>query len=116
MNRIKELRSQNGWLQEDLEKRLHLGRGNISNYENEKRTLTPELINKLCDLFGCTADYLLGRSEVRTFEFSADEAALLYGYRALSAAGKEYLRHTLALAQLAHGEKNGAVSGMETAN
>ena len=115
MNRIKELRQQNGWLQSDLATRLQTSRQTIGNYETGQRQLDPETILKLCEIFDVTADYLLGRSVVRSFALSADEAELLAGYRALSDSGKEYMRHTLALAALAHTEKSGAVPDMETA-
>ncbi len=115
MNRIKELRLAKGWLQADLAGMLSTGKNTVSRYETEMRQLDVETIHKLCDIFGCTADYLLGRSEIRSFELSADEAALLTGYRALSEPGREYVRHSLALAGLAHAEKNGDVSALETA-
>lgn len=115
MNRIKELRLQNGWLQSDLAARLNTKPQTVSHYEKGDRGLDVETIFRLCDIFDVTADYLLGRSAVRSFALSADEAELLAGYRALSDSGKEYMRHTLALAALAHTEKSGAVPDMETA-
>lgn len=115
MNRIKELRIKNGWLQSELAARLNTGKNTVSRYETEQRQLDPETILKLCEIFDVTADYLLGRSAVRSFALSADEAELLAGYRALSDSGKEYMRHTLALAALAHTEKSGAVPDVETA-
>ena len=116
MNRIKELRIENVWLQADLAARLSTGKNTVSRYETEQRQLDPETILKLCDIFDVTADYLLGRSEVRSFALSPEEAELLEGYRALSDSGREYLRHTLALASLAHTEKSGALPGLETAD
>ena len=115
MNRIKELRLERGWLQADLGKKLNAGKNTISRYENGERGLDVETILKLCEVFGVTADYLLGRSEVESFDLSLDEAELLRGYRALSDPGKEYMRHTLALAALAHTEKSGAVPVVEAA-
>lgn len=116
MNRIKELRIENNWLQSDLAKLLNTKPQSVSRYETEQRQLDPETIFKLCDIFDVTADYLLGRSEVRSFALSPEEAELLEGYRALSDSGKEYLRHTLALASLAHTEKSGALPGVEAAD
>lgn len=116
MNRIKELRIENNWLQSDLAKKLNTKPQSVSRYETEQRQLDPETILKLCEIFDVTADYLLGRSEVRSFALSPEEAELLEGYRALSESGKEYLRHTLALAALAHTEKSGAVPGVEVAD
>ena len=112
MNRIKQMRQANGWTQEDLAGRLSVSYQAVGHYEREFRSLDVETIHKLCDIFGCTADYLLGRSEVETFELTPDEAGLLRGYRALSEPGKEYVRHTLALAALAHTGKNGALSDL----
>lgn len=115
MNRIRELRKENGWLQAELATRLNVAQQTAARYETEQRQLDPETIHKLCDIFGCTADYLLGRSEVRSFELSAEEAELLRNYRALSPEGREFIRHTMALAALGHGEKNGALSDLERA-
>lgn len=115
MNRIKELRQANGWRQTDLAERLHMRQQTIGNYETGYRSLDVDTIHKLCDIFDVTSDYLLGRSEVRSFSLSQEESELLKGYRALSDSGKEYVRHTLALASLAHAEKNRAVSDVETA-
>ena len=115
MNRIRELRKSQGWLQSDLADKLNTTAQSVGRYETEQRQLDPETILKLCEIFDVTADYLLGRSAVRSFALSADEAELLAGYRALSDSGKEYMRHTLALAALAHTEKSGAVPDMETA-
>ena len=112
MTRIKELRQDRGWLQSDLAARLHTGKNTISRYETGERAPDVETILALCDIFGCTADYLLGRCELRSFDLADDEAALLTGYRTLSDPGKEYVRHSLALAALAHAEKNRAVSDL----
>lgn len=82
MNRIKELRHNKGLLQKDIEKEINIGRGTLSNYENEKRTLTPNLIGKLCDIFGVTADYLLCRSDNPAPQVSPEDLALLQAYHA----------------------------------
>lgn len=115
MNRIKELRQERKMKQSELGSLLSCTPTAVSNYETEFRGMDVETIHKLCDIFGCTADYLLGRSEIRSFELSRDEAELLQGYRALSADGREFIRHALALTALGHTEKNGAVSDMEAA-
>lgn len=81
MNRIKDLRVKNGWLQDDLAKRLNKSRQAIANYENENRGMDVETIHKLCDIFGVTADYLLGRSEMPSPEISAEEWAVLAAWR-----------------------------------
>lgn len=81
MNRIKELRTAAGWTQTQLGKRIGAAKSTVSEYESEKHQLDPVLICTLCDLFGCTADYLLGRSEAQSPEISQEEIRLLLAWR-----------------------------------
>lgn len=81
MNRIKELRLKNGWLQSDLAEKLHVNRQTIGNYETETRGLDVETIFKLCDIFGVTADYLLGRSDMPSPAIAPEEWQLLAAFR-----------------------------------
>ena len=82
MNRIKELRTLNKWRQDDLAARLNVGKGTISRYENELLGLDVETIHALCDLFGCTSDYLLCRSNSPARALSQQDAALIEAYHA----------------------------------
>lgn len=59
--RIRQLRNDNNWNQEELGKRMNLAKVTISQYENETRSPNPDIINQFADLFGVTVDYLLGR-------------------------------------------------------
>lgn len=114
MNRIKDLRAARGWNQDALGKKIGVTRTALGNYEREDRQLDPETIGKLCDLFGVTADYLLGRSEIPApDQISADEWSLIRSYRELDADGRAFVRHSLALAALGHSGKNPAVSELE---
>ena len=97
MNRIKELRLAAGMSQEDLGRRLNVGKGAVSRYELEKRQLDPTLIGTLCDLFGCTADYLLGRSDTRLPVVTDDDARLLAAYHAADPRDREFVDHILRL-------------------
>lgn len=83
MNRIRELRELRGWKQEELGQKLNVGKGAISRYEGEKRQLDPATICALCDLFGVTADYLLGRSASPLPVISPEDASVLATYHAL---------------------------------
>ena len=84
MNRIRELRMQRGWRQEDLAERMHMKKNTISRYETELLGIDADTIRQLCDIFGCTADYLLGRSESAAPVISDADAALLRAYHAAS--------------------------------
>lgn len=81
MNRIRELRKNRGWLQADLAATLNTAQQTVARYETEQRQLDPETIHKLCDIFGCTADYLLGRSEQPAPDLTDEEARLIAAFR-----------------------------------
>ena len=85
MNRIKELRIQKELSQQRLGELLNCTDVTISRYESGKRDLDSGTISKLCDVFGCTADYLLGRSDLPSFELSAEEVSLVRAWRACDA-------------------------------
>lgn len=95
MNRIKELRQKNDWRQEDLAQRLHTRQQTIGNYETGYRSLDVDTINKLCDIFGVTADYLLGRSDVAKPALSDEEAALVAAFRQADEDHREMVRLAL---------------------
>ena len=83
MNRIRELRQARGWRQVDLAEKMHLKKNTISRYETGSLGLDGGTICTLCDLFGCTADYLLGRSSSPAPVISDADAELLQIYHAL---------------------------------
>ena len=83
MNRIRDLRTASGMSQAKLGDRLGCVGQTISKFENESRHLDPPTINALCDIFGCTADYLLCRSETRWPSITPQQAELLRVYDAL---------------------------------
>ena len=97
MNRLRDLRVSRGWTQAQLGKRIGAAKSTVSGYENGDRQLTPALINALCDLFGCTADYLLGRSSTPWPVVSEADAQLLEAFRAADPRDQEYIRHLLRL-------------------
>ena len=58
--RIKKLRTDAGFTQEELAARLHLeGKSVISNYENNNRGVSAEMLTQLSRLFHVSADYIL---------------------------------------------------------
>lgn len=82
MNRLRELRIAHGMTQADLAGELNVARTAISKYEIGQLDLSSSTILRLCDIFGCTSDYLLGRSPVATPELSHEEEDLLLAWRA----------------------------------
>lgn len=82
MNRIKDLRMKRGMTQKDLAKLLNCAPTAISKYELEQLGIDAETICQLCDIFGCTADYLLGRSSSPAPVIAEEDAAVLDAYHA----------------------------------
>lgn len=83
MNRIRDLRTAAGWTQAELGRELGCVGQTVSKLESEVRQLDPAMINALCDLFGCSADYLLGRTESLRLEVSSEDQQLLHAYHSL---------------------------------
>ena len=68
MNRLKFLRNERGESLEKISKFLNVTIQTISNYENEKRDMSPDTILKLADYFNVSTDFLLGKSDIRNPE------------------------------------------------
>lgn len=82
MNKIRDLRLQKGWTQDELGTLLSCSGVTVGRYELGTRGLDIETILRLCEIFGCTADYLLGRSARPDPELSPEEEQLLSAWAA----------------------------------
>ena len=99
MNRIRELRLSRSMSQSQLGTAIGTVRSAISMYELEQRQLDPATIHALCDLFGCTADYLLGRSDIKKPELTDDEFRLVEAFRAADPDLQDLIRRNLKMAK-----------------
>ena len=70
--------------QSDLAQLLRVTRVSVSRYETGEHEIDSATICALCDIFGCTADYLLGRSILPAAELTEEEAAVLLAWREAS--------------------------------
>lgn len=95
VHRIKLLRQEKGMKQSELAKLLNCSATTVSNYEVGIRDIDSATILKLCDIFGCTADYLLGRSDLPTDRPSEEEQALILAFRRADDRAREIVRLTL---------------------
>ena len=59
--RLRELRKENNLSQEKLGKILGVSKVSVSGYENGNRIPSLDILDKILDFFGVSADYLLGR-------------------------------------------------------
>ena len=96
MHRIRELRQGNGWTQDDLARRLNTKRQAVGHYETGQRGIDAEMICRLCDVFGCTSDYLLGRSARPDPELTPEEEQLLAAWAEASPRDKGLIDAILA--------------------
>ncbi len=63
MNRIRELRAEKGMKQSELAALLNCAPTAVSKWELEENGMDSRLIMRLCEIFDCSADYLLCRSD-----------------------------------------------------
>ena len=97
MNRIRELRLSRSMSQSQLGTAIGTVRSAISMYELEQRQLDPATIHALCDLFGCTADYLLGRSSSPDPVVTEEDVRLIEAYRDADPRDRAFVDHLLRL-------------------
>ena len=69
-SRIKYLGNEMGLTQEQLANKLPnvKGKSSIANYENGSNLPSDEVKLKLCEIFNCTLDYLMCKSDIRNPE------------------------------------------------
>lgn len=83
--RIKKMREERGWTQKELGLMLGLyGETAITNYEKGRNAPKDDIKYKLCDIFGCTMDYLMGKEDfnkamVRQESYSRSVLVNVYG-------------------------------------
>ena len=65
MNRIKSLREDFGYTQQELADKLNGAKSTIAMYENETRKPSLEILVKLSEIFNCSIDYLLCKTDIR---------------------------------------------------
>ncbi len=58
--KIRELRIEEGWTQDQLAKMINTTQEQISKYENETLDLNTDMLVRFAKVFGVTTDYLLG--------------------------------------------------------
>ena len=96
VNRIKELRTSMGMKQSDLANKLKCASTAISKYENGQLEINSALISRLCDIFGCTADYLIGRTPTGGLQLTPEEENVILALRRADARAVDMVHLALA--------------------
>ena len=61
--RLKDLREDSDLTQCALSEYLHIKQNTYSQYENGKRQVPLDILVRLADYYGCSIDYLVGRTD-----------------------------------------------------
>lgn len=64
LENLKSLRRQNNLTQKELAQKLNVSHSNVSGWEKGKWQPDLESVIKICKLFGCSSDYLIGLSKI----------------------------------------------------
>ncbi|HDR4948960.1 TPA: helix-turn-helix transcriptional regulator [Bacillus cereus] len=67
-DRVKQLRQEQNWTQDELGEKIGLKKSTISEIENNKKDASRKAITNLATVLECTADYLLGLSDHRILD------------------------------------------------
>jgi len=81
---LSELRHRSGKSQRQVAADLGISQALLSHYENGAREPGLAFVCRVCDYYGVTADYLLGRSDNRDAISMAEALALVDALRALT--------------------------------
>lgn len=100
MNNFRSARKKVRMTQEEVANRLGITRAAYTHYENGDRECPFDSLLKLSDIFNVSADYLLGRENLKSRSIPQEETNLLEGFRSLTTEGKNTLLTVLKGLQL----------------
>ena len=98
MNRIKQLRKENEWTQLELSQKLNCALSSIAMYEKGERKPSLEILIRLSEIFNCSIDYLLCKSDIRNLNeinLTAEEIDFAKKVKPLSKQNKELLQNMI---------------------
>lgn len=99
-DRIKELRKEYGYTQESLATALGLNaKSSIANYESGANSPSDEIKIKMCELFHCSIDYLMGNSNFKNSnsELDLDDIEKIYKEKAENLLRNKYINELVNL-------------------
>lgn len=73
-NNIASERVRLGYSQDDLAADLGVARDTVKDWELENATIKSSMLEKMADLFGCSIDYLLARTDERLVRYATHAA------------------------------------------
>lgn len=98
MNRIKKLREESGLTQQELANKLDGAKSTVAMYENETRKPSLEILIKLSEIFNCSIDYILCKTDIRNpqkIDLNDMQIAFASGIKGLNKENQETLKNIL---------------------
>lgn len=98
MIRIKELREENSWTQNDLAQKMGCAPSSIAMYEKEERKPSLDVLLKLAEIFGCSIDYILGKSDEKgstPLGLTNEDITFIKSIKKLDETNKMIIRNTM---------------------
>lgn len=94
--RIELERNRLGLNQMELAKKLNLSSSaSISQYESGDRIPSDDIKIKMCELFGCSLDYLMGKSNIRNSEKQIKDEFLFAYHKETEGLSEEEIKEAL---------------------
>lgn len=78
MNRIKKLREEFQYTQQELADKINGAKSTIAMYENETRKPSMEILIRLSEIFNCSIDYILCKTDIRNYDKDKQEFHFAY--------------------------------------
>ncbi len=92
MKNLRKARKAKGITQVELAKLINVTQATYSEYENGKCKPSFDTVIRLCDILGCSADFLLGRNDDALLDGAAlPKSEIQEIYEELDAAGRKQL-------------------------
>ena len=98
MNRLRELRIENGYLQSDVAKIINKSDRAVGLYERGERDPNSETWKILADFYNVSIDYLMGKSDIRNpqkIQLDDMDIAFASGIKGLNKENQETLKNIM---------------------
>ncbi len=98
MNRIKKLREEFGYTQQDLANKLNGSKSVIGLYESETRKPSLEILVRLSEIFNCSIDYILCKTDIRNpqkIDINEMDIAFASGIKGLNKENQEIAKNII---------------------
>lgn len=102
VNRIKQLREEQKLTQQELADKLKCSKSIIGLYESEIRKPSLEVLVKLSEIFNCSIDYILCKTDIRNIE---DEFKFAY-HKEIEGLTEDEIKEALEFYKMVKNRKN----------